>query len=171
MAGEPAGVRRVWDPPAPESLGPRWELTVAAGGVLGILDPPVLELGAVASLGRVLGGAGYVEVGVEVPLDPPEDSIPDVLQLTDEESAAALQHLQAAYDQLRGALGQHFGIRVPQPASSFLIDRPRRRAGELVMCGRSTATILPGVAGVGVERFDPSRQPGTRRELLLRARR
>lgn len=59
------------------SYGPDWELTVDAGGPLGVLEPPALELARVAALGAALSGVGYVVFGLHLRLPAPAGSDPD----------------------------------------------------------------------------------------------
>jgi hypothetical protein len=61
----------------PAAYGPDWELTVDAGGRLEILEPPALELAAVAALGAALRGVAFVAFGLDLLLPAPAGSDPD----------------------------------------------------------------------------------------------
>ena len=142
------------------SFGTDWELAVDAGGPVDVLEPPAVEVTAVASLGRALGGVGYLAFGLHVVLPAPAGSDPDDPKPPPmEERHATLVPLQEAQAELHRLLGEHLAIQLPHP-NEFLIGRPRRQGGELVVLGRSTTTVFVGEESTTHdlgERLEPSR--------------
>jgi hypothetical protein len=141
----------------PTSYGPHWELTVDAGGPLGVLEPPALALERVAGLGAALSGVGYVAFGLNLRMPAPAGSDPDDPRPPSPESrGASLEPLQRAQAELHRRLREHLGVDLPG-AMGLRTGRVRREDGALVLPGRSETKVLvgqpeDGFAGV----LDPS---------------
>jgi hypothetical protein len=140
--------------PAP---GSHWELTVDAGGPLGVLEPPALELARVAALGAALSGVGYVAFGLYLRLPAPAGSDPDDPKPPGPQShEASFEPLRRAQAELHRRL-RDLGADLPG-AMALRTGRVRREDGALVLPGRSETKVLvgrpeDGFAGV----LDPSR--------------
>jgi hypothetical protein len=146
----------------PSSFGPHWELTVDAGGELGVLVPPGLDIAGVAALGAALGGVAYVSFGLHVLLPAPEDSDPDDLRWPGMPTRhSVLAPLSAAHAELHGRLREHLGVDVGG-SPELTIGRLRRQDADIVLPGRSGTTVLLGRGGTADglgDRLDPSRWP------------
>jgi hypothetical protein len=142
------------------SLGTDWELSVDVGGPLKLLEPPAVDVAAVAALGRALAGVGYLAFGLHVLLPAPEGSDPDDPKAPPmEQRHATLLPLQEAQAELDQVLRDRLALELPHP-NEFTVGRPRRQDGAVVVPGRSTTTVFlteqASTPGVG-ERLEPSK--------------
>jgi hypothetical protein len=159
--------RREWPQPVPgvqpTSFGPDWELTVGAGGGLDVLDPPRLEVAAVAALGRVLGGVACMSLGLHmlIPVPPGSDPESPGRPFFMPNEPGLLTPLSQAHAELRAQLGEHLGVDAPA-GSGLTTGQLRRHEGFVVVPARSEETVLLGEPGVGGRRgyhLDPSEWP------------
>jgi hypothetical protein len=136
-----------------------WELAVDVGGPVDLLEPPAVEVAAVAALGRALTGVGYLAFGLQLLLPAPEGSDPDdPTALPREQGHVRLLPLQEAQAELHRQLRDHLALQLPGP-DAFITGRPRRQDGAVVVPGATTTTVLVGeqatTQGLG-ERLEPS---------------
>ena len=131
----------------PAAYGPDWELTVNAGGRLDILEPPALELAAVAALGAALRGVAFVDFGLDLLLPAPAGSDPDDPRPPAPEALqASLEPLHRAHSELRRRLDEQLGLELAGPLHLRTGRVRREEDGELMLPGRSGTTVLLGQA-------------------------
>ena len=144
--------RRSRPTPAPApgprpAYGPDWELTVEAGGPLDILEPPALELAAVAALGAALRGVAFVALGLDLLLPAPAGRDPDDPRPPAPGARqASLEPLHRAHTELLRRLHEQLGLELAGP-SHLRTGRVRQEEdGQLMLPGRSGTTVLLGEA-------------------------
>jgi hypothetical protein len=98
-------------PPVKEDqFGPRWELTVEAGGPTRTLGRRRLRLGAVAALGEAEGGAAYLALGADLIVPAPPGTDTDGRRPSPEAMAAAMAGAAPVRGHLRALLGARSGF-------------------------------------------------------------
>ncbi|MEX2621544.1 MAG: hypothetical protein WD250_15110 [Egibacteraceae bacterium] len=138
---------------SPEAFGHRWELTVDAGGRLAVLEPPALDVGAVAALGRAAGGVGTIAFGLHMDLPAPEGCEPGDAPPFGPDFHEPLRRV---HDELL----RHLDL--PGTGPGFMMIGPaRRNGGHMVVPAHTGTTLLVGTAAGGGTVAVPGTRFGT----------